>query len=50
MIQNRSNNDIQIVLEHFNYDVGKTINAFIEGKHFIFIFKMICSNIKILLF
>ena len=32
VIQNKPEAEILKVLEYFNYDVGKTINAFINGK------------------
>ena len=36
VIQNRAEADIVKVLDVFDYDVGKTIDAFINGNDFFF--------------
>ena len=36
VIQNRTNNEIQIVLDYYNNDVGKAITAFLNGINLFF--------------
>jgi hypothetical protein len=44
VIQSKSDTDIIKVLEYFENDVGKTIDAFINGK-FKIIFLLLMSNL-----